>query len=221
VYIFTEAAFMKEAANALLKILEEPPEFATLFLLAQNPGGLLPTIRSRCIRFQLSPLPGTELERYLEQSHPEWKPRERALVARLSQGAIGCAKTFDLHAYLAARQDALLLLSTAVRPEDHAALFRVTESYRAGAESKDKFDRLLRAAYGLLEDLIFLKSNTPDLVRNLDLSAELGRLASAVDFEWISRASQLLGEVEAGMRRNLLRSLALDAMVAALEHPHP
>ena len=47
VYIFTESCFMKEAANSLLKVLEEPPEYASIFLLADNPGELLPTIRSR------------------------------------------------------------------------------------------------------------------------------------------------------------------------------
>ena len=54
IYIFTDSAFMKEAANSLLKVLEEPPEFATIFLLTENPGELLPTIRSRAqvIRFQ-------------------------------------------------------------------------------------------------------------------------------------------------------------------------
>src|SRR5690348_2223043 len=56
VYIFTAATFMKEAANSLLKVLEEPPEFATIFLLAENPGALLPTIRSRCVSFALRPL---------------------------------------------------------------------------------------------------------------------------------------------------------------------
>ena len=45
IYIFTDSAFMKEAANALLKVLEEPPEFAHLFLLTTNPGELLVTIR--------------------------------------------------------------------------------------------------------------------------------------------------------------------------------
>jgi DNA polymerase-3 subunit delta' len=55
VYIFTTSAFMKEAANSLLKVLEEPPEFSTIFLLAENPGALLPTIRSRCITFSLAP----------------------------------------------------------------------------------------------------------------------------------------------------------------------
>ena len=59
IYIFTDSAFMKEAANSLLKVLEEPPEFATIFLLARNPGELLPTIRSRSITFTLSALPAS------------------------------------------------------------------------------------------------------------------------------------------------------------------
>ncbi len=221
VYIFTEAAFMKEAANSLLKVLEEPPEFATLFLLAENPGALLPTIRSRCISFQLAPLPTTDLEHSLERAHPEWKPRERQLVARLSEGAIGRARGFDLRSYLSARQDAITLLTTAMRPDDHSSLFRATETYRAGAEGREKADHLLRASYGLLEDLLFLKSNAPDLVRNVDIAAELARLGGSIDFQWITRASHLLAEVQSGMRRNLLRSLSLDAMVAGLETDEP
>src|ERR687888_1236758 len=63
VYIFTDSAFMKEAANSLLKVLEEPPEYATLFLLTENPGQLLPTIRSRCITLGLSALSTEEIER--------------------------------------------------------------------------------------------------------------------------------------------------------------
>ena len=56
VYIFTESSFMKEAANSLLKVLEEPPEFATIFLLTENPGELLPTIRSRSMIVTLAAL---------------------------------------------------------------------------------------------------------------------------------------------------------------------
>ena len=73
VYIFTDSAFMKEAANSLLKVLEEPPEFATIFLLTENPGELLPTIRSRSMVFQLGALPAEEIERYLAKHRPEWK----------------------------------------------------------------------------------------------------------------------------------------------------
>jgi DNA polymerase III subunit delta' len=53
VYIFSDADFMKEAANSLLKILEEPPDFASIFLLTDNPSALLPTIRTcDCRRFR-------------------------------------------------------------------------------------------------------------------------------------------------------------------------
>src|SRR6202162_1176364 len=87
VYIFTQSSFMKEAANSLLKILEEPPEFATIFLLTENPGELLPTIRSRSMIVTLAALPAEEIERDLAQHEPEWTAKQRALAARLSNGA--------------------------------------------------------------------------------------------------------------------------------------
>ena len=114
VYIFSEADFMKEAANSLLKILEEPPDFATIFLLTDNPSALLPTIRSRCMQLRLSTLPTEAIEEYLAKNRPELKPKERALVARLCGGGLGRAKSFDLAQYLAARQDALALLGPAL-----------------------------------------------------------------------------------------------------------
>ena len=217
VYIFTASTFMKEAANSLLKILEEPPDFATIFLLAENPSALLPTIRSRCVTFALRPLPAQEIERDLAKTHPDWKPAQRNLVARLAGGAVGKARTFDLAAYAAARQDALTMLHTAVTSDDHSSLFRITETYRAGADGREKIDRLLRSLYSLLEDLMMLKSGTPELLRNTDAKGELEKLAREVTFEWIALASQRVGEVESGLRRNLLRNVSLDAMVAALE----
>src|SRR5579871_4181780 len=138
VYIFTQSAFMKEAANSLLKVLEEPPEFATLFLLSENPGQLLPTIRSRCITMTLAALAPEEIERDLGEQRPQWSTRQRALVARLAEGAMGRARSFDLEAYTAARADALVLLRSAISGGDHSALFKVTEGYRAGAEGQEK-----------------------------------------------------------------------------------
>src|SRR5271165_3215828 len=114
VYIFTDSAFMKEAANSLLKVLEEPPEFATILLLSENPGELLPTIRSRSMTFSLRAVEVEEIERDLAEYRPEWKAPQRALVARLSQGALGRARTFDVEAYVAARADALAILNSAL-----------------------------------------------------------------------------------------------------------
>jgi DNA polymerase-3 subunit delta' len=217
VFIFSDSAFMKEAANALLKVLEEPPEFANIFLLARNPGELLPTIRSRSVTFTLAALPVAEIESYLAQDRPEWNARQRQLAARLSGGAVGRARILDLEEYVAARKDALALLVTAVRSADHSDLFRTTETYRAGGEGKAKTDHLLAAIYGLLKDLLALISGTPELVRNTDIAAELKSLAGSVDFNWISQATRQLGQVQSGMRRNVLRPLSLDAFALALE----
>jgi len=217
VYIFTDAAFMKEAANSLLKVLEEPPEFATIFLLAENPGELLPTIRSRSMIVSLGVLACEDVETYLAKHRSEWDVRQRQLVARLSEGALGRARNFDLAGYVAARGHALTLLNSALRGGDHSELFKVTETYRAGAEGREKTEKLLRALYLLLQDLMFFNFGIPKLVRNTDIQGELKKLADSADFEWIARAADRLAEVERGMRRNLLRSLSLDAFVTALE----
>jgi DNA polymerase III subunit delta' len=216
VYIFTDSAFMKEAANSLLKVLEEPPEFATIFLLSENAGELLPTIRSRSMAFTLCALSVEEVERDLTRHRPEWKTAQRALVARLSGGALGRARSFDLDGYITARADALTMLNSALLSGDHSALFKITESYRPGAEGREKMESLLRTLYSLLRDLMFLTSGAPALVQNTDIQSQLAKLAEATDFDWISAASDGLADVERGMRRNLLRSLSLDAFGLAL-----
>jgi DNA polymerase-3 subunit delta' len=215
--IFTSSAFMKEAANSLLKVLEEPPEHTSLILLTENSQELLPTIRSRAVMHRLGALPSSDLEALLAHRRPELKPQDRALAARLAEGAVGRALTIDLSAYLLSRQDALVLLRTALREPDYSQLFHATESYRAGADGQEKTVNLLRALGSLLEDLLLVLAGTPQLIRNIDLAAELDRMAQGLTVDWIDSAARALAQVEQGMRRNLLRSLSLDAMAVSLD----
>lgn len=216
VFLITEANFMKEAANSLLKVLEEPPDYAHIMICSENPGELLPTIRSRCAVVRLGALPLEELEMLLADRRPEWQPQHRTLVSRLAQGAAGRALGFDLESYVAARADALLLLRSAVSDPDHTALFRMTETYRAGAEGQQKTTVLLRTISLLLEDILLLSAGTPERVRNVDLRVELEKLSQTVSFAWIENASRALDQVTSGMRRNLLRNLSLDAFAEQL-----
>jgi DNA polymerase-3 subunit delta' len=165
----------------------------------------------------LAALPAEGIESDLAAHRPQWSPKQRALVARLAEGAIGRARSFEVEIYMAARADALVLLRAAISGGDHSALFKVTETYRAGAEGQEKTQRLIRATYSLLQDMMFMVSRTPDLVRNTDISSELKSLAGGVDFAWLAAAAERLSEVESGMRRNLLRSLSLDAFATAME----
>jgi DNA polymerase-3 subunit delta' len=215
--IFTSSAFMKEAANSLLKVLEEPPERTSLILLTDNPHELLPTIRSRAVLYRLGPLPAVEIEQLMAERRPELSPKQRALVARLAEGAVGRALTINLETYLASRKDALLVLRTALNEPDYSDLFRATETYRGGADGHEKTMNLLRALGSLLEDVLLVVAGTPNLIRNLDLAEELHRMAQGMTVDWISAASRAVVQVEQGMRRNLLRSLSLDSMAVTLE----
>jgi DNA polymerase-3 subunit delta' len=220
VFIITSAAFMKEAANSLLKLLEEPPNYVHLILLAENLGELLPTIRSRCAVAHLGALPVEEIVALLAARRPEMNKNERELTARLSEGAAGRAMGFNLAEYTAGRADALVILQTAERSgagSDHSALFKMTETYRAGAEGQVKTTALLRALSSLLEDMLLLQGGAGERVRNIDKRADLQRMADTFSFEWIEGAVRAMDAVQSGMRRNLLRSLSLDALTVELE----
>lgn len=217
VFILSSAAMMKEAANSLLKILEEPPPHVHILLLAENVSELLPTIRSRCAIVRLGALPPDQIQQVLGERRPELSANHLPLIARLSEGAVGRALTFPLDEYLKARSEGLQLLSTAQGESDFAALFRVTETYRAGAEGQARLTVLLRALARLLEDVLLIQSGSPGRVANIDQRRELERFAGQLTFPWIEDALHALDNVQSGMRRNLLRSLGLDALAAELQ----
>src|SRR5260221_1830925 len=81
----------RNAANALLKILEEPPQRAVLLLVSDNPGRLLATIRSRCRILALKPLAQTMVLAALAHYRPDLGAGARAVLARLAEGSIGRA----------------------------------------------------------------------------------------------------------------------------------
>ncbi len=81
----------RNAQNALLKVLEEPPARAVLLLVSHAPGRLLPTIRSRCRRLDLRPLPAAAIERLLAERQPDATEADRRLAAGLAEGSIGRA----------------------------------------------------------------------------------------------------------------------------------
>ncbi len=110
------------AANAILKLLEEPPSRAMLILIANRPGQLLPTIRSRCQRLDLRPLEETIVADALKTYLPNADAKERASLARLSGGSIGAALILaeGEGRELAAEADALI--DNAARPDVIALL---------------------------------------------------------------------------------------------------
>jgi DNA polymerase III subunit delta' len=110
------------AANALLKMLEEPPSKAMLLLLSNTPGRLLPTIRSRCQRLDMRVLDDLTIDRILRCHLPEATADERASLVRLSGGSIGAALTLATGEGANLAQQADRLIEQARDPDPIALL---------------------------------------------------------------------------------------------------
>lgn len=160
------------SANALLKILEEPPLKSILLLISHNPARLLPTIRSRCAKLALSPLKTTEVASLLRRYLPELSEKEVKGLAEISGGSIGRAMRYaendallmyeDIQkvCYAGAKADGELLLSLAERAaadEDSWALFselvfKFMRSYMADCADKRAFYDVYAAIIKVLDE---------------------------------------------------------------------
>jgi len=133
------------AANALLKLLEEPPSRAMLLVLSNTPGRLLPTIRSRCQRLNLRPLGEGDMEAELERLLPERNAAERASLARLARGSLGAALTLAGGDGLMLAEEADRLIDQAAQP-DIPALFALAEKLSRITDGLDMLGGFLTQA---------------------------------------------------------------------------
>ncbi len=201
-------------ADVFLKILEEPPESATLILLAPTPDSLLQTIRSRCLQFHFAPVPVETIESFLKE-RTEAKPAERKLAAQLSSGSPGVALELDLEESARLRKSVLALISEAVNAGNYSEIFAATS--QLAKQEKESFENILALFYSLLTDLLeFSQGLKSSFLRNPDLRRELETLSKKIDLEWVMRATEGLDRLENRLRRNIGRQLGLDAYVATL-----
>jgi DNA polymerase-3 subunit delta' len=175
----------RNAANALLKLLEEPPSRALLLLVCHAPGQLLPTIRSRCRRLDLAPLAAPLLGDLLRRYRPGLAEADAALLTRLAEGSIGRAMALaeeggaELH-------EALSDLLVAMPKPDHAALHALGDRVaRKGGETL--FRTLAELLLDWLARLIRLGSGAPPAELRPGEAAAMRRLlaASSLD-QWLA-----------------------------------
>lgn len=127
------------AANAVLKTLEEPPERGVLLLVSHAPGRLLPTIRSRCRRLAFPPLAEDQVAAILDQ-RAGLSTEEGVRLARMAKGAPGLALRLAAAGALEVDQTAHDILRSLPRTDD-AALLALVDRFR-GAEGQERFELL-------------------------------------------------------------------------------
>jgi len=133
------------AANALLKILEEPPSRSILLLLAHAPARLLPTIRSRCRKLDLRPLADDILDTELTRLLPELAAADRAALVKLAGGSLGAALRLARGNGLEIAALADKLLDGAIAP-DHAAMSDLAEKVARLDDGLESFGEFLAQA---------------------------------------------------------------------------
>ena len=202
-------------ADLFLKILEEPPETATLVLIAPSPDSLLPTVRSRCLQFHFAPVPTEEVESFLAKHYAGRKASERKLAAQLSSGSPGAALSLDVQESTRFRRSVLRLLERAIEGKNYSEIFAVTA--QLSKQEQVSFENVLELIYSFLTDLLESSQGPKSsLPRNPDLRREIDTLGQKIDWDWILRETRGLDQLEGRLRRNVGRQLGLDALTASM-----
>jgi DNA polymerase-3 subunit delta' len=206
----------EQAANSLLKTLEEPPAHLVLILTARNAYDLLPTIRSRAVPFYFGRLNEADMRAFLTARQADDAERRLAL----GEGSPGAAVSLDLEAYDRRRGAMLALLKVAGGLEPFSAWMKHSDSI--AARRTEKIELYLEVLYTLLGDVarLLVSVEQPEHgvseVRNRDVEKDLRALAGKVSFEWLRAAVERVDELVQLARRNIQKSLALDALAVEL-----
>lgn len=208
----------QEAANALLKLLEEPPPATTLILTAPEPEALIPTIRSRLLPVRLRPFPEPEVRAFLRERTDADDSAIR-LAARLGQGSPGRALAFlpDDDGQSRAgtlRRNARTWLEAALAPDNRARFAAAHAERPAGA--RGAFGETLEFLALWLRDLAAVAVGAEEEVVDVDALDTLRRLARDVRAERIPEAIQRVDEARDAGRINANPQLTLATLLTDL-----
>jgi len=201
----------REAANSLLKTLEEPAPDNLLVLTADQSGAILPTIISRCQVIPFGPLDHEDMARVLLQEHDLDKPRALAL-ATVTEGSLGRAKLLIEENLLAFRKEVVeeLLLMKNDQAEITTRVYRFSEKGAALKENIYEFLTLLRLWY---RDLILAAAGVPESsVANKDLASSIPTALKRWSPAQLHGRLRLLDRAERQLSHNCSRSLVLEAL---------
>ena len=201
-----------QAANALLKTLEEPPSHVVLLLTAADARLLLPTVVSRCQVLALRPVPFKIIEDELLLRHGVDAERGR-LLARLSGGRIGWA--------IRAGQDASVLQHREDTLRELGSLPRLgrldrLEYARRLAGKTDRVQQTLDLWLSWWRDLLLITGGSPDTISNVDVAASLEQEARRYDLRSVVQFVKAIHRTQRALEMNADPRLALEVLMLNL-----
>lgn len=187
VFIVDQAECLtEEAANSILKTLEEPPDSSRIVLVTAFPLRLLETIRSRCQIFHFVPLRRAEIAAYLRSIG---QTEDTDLRAALADGSIGRALSLDLKKLLPDRDRMLAVLSDWWATRSFETIYTHCERspMKGDLKNRERVRQYLELLHLIGEDLYFLLVETPERVVNVDRRKELKKLSENITLDSLQR----------------------------------
>jgi len=212
--LITEVHTMRrEAANSLLKILEEPPPGNILVLTGDEASEILPTITSRCQLIPFAPLPPEVVTEVLEQAGTD--PAEAITLAAITDNSLGRARVLEERELLATRREIItrLMALQPGRPETPEAVFSLAAQ---AAATSDQLPELLELLKMWFRDLIMLACQLPERTINHDLLEILESSGGRWPKPALLKRLSLFDKAERELARNCNRTLVCEALFFGL-----
>lgn len=215
IYLVPEAEKMTEAAqNALLKTIEEPPEYGIVILMTSNISALLPTIQSRCLTMEFRPLSTAVVESYVKEhcQVPDYQARASAAFA---QGNLGKAMRYAKSEDFIERKDHIISLLRHVEQMDLSDMLAVIKDLGTRKDEVRDYIDLMVLWY---RDVLLFKA-TKDINQLLfqDEASYISREASHRSYEKIEEILQAFEKAKVRLRANVNFDITMELMLLALK----
>jgi len=207
-----------EAANSLLKTLEEPLPRVLIILLCSREGTLLPTILSRCQRLELKPVPIALLRDTLVRDYAIDRGNA-ALLSRLSGGCPGWAiQAMSDDKLMTERTDRLRVLEEVSASGTLDRLAYAAELATNFSKNRERVTDILSSWTQWWHDILLLKSSNNDLVTNIDYQESLRRQASTLDLRQVVGFIRCLQSTSRSLEQNANPRLALELLMLRMPY---
>lgn len=222
VYIIDDAEKMNEAAqNALLKTLEEPPEYTVILLLTTNTGAFLQTILSRCVVLELKPVDNKLIQDYLIRNYhiPDYLA---ALCASFSCGCIGRAVRYATDSAFGETRDACLQLVTHIEDMKQSEIMSALEALNGDDEKKDTRKDIIDDYFDLLtlwfRDVLVFKAtqDSSRIIFSNELNA-IRKQAALRSFENLNNIVQAIDKAKQRLNANVYFTTAMELLMFTLK----
>ena len=210
IYIIADAEMMTiQAQNALLKTIEEPPEYAVIMLLTSNADSLLTTIQSRCVRLDLKVVDDSLVKKYLME-HLHIPDYQAEIDASFAQGSIGRAKeAATSEEFSVMTQNALKILKYANTME----VYELTDAIKNITTDKQNINDYLYIFQFWFRDVLMFKATKE--IDNLVFKQEINYIkeqASERSYENLEKILEALEKTKVRLRANVNVELALELL---------